>query len=93
MFIFIFNAQKYVPVLHCYLHSTMFIFISSFAARYSSKVIIYIPLCLYLYDDSNILSALTYLFTFHYVYIYMQNDPNIPLQKYHLHSTMFIFIL
>ena len=71
MFIFIFTPNT-VPktVSPIFTFHYVYIYMAGDKVSYMNYQI-YIPLCLYLYDDSNILSALTYLFTFHYVYIYM----------------------
>ena len=70
----------------------MFIFICSKKSNAKSDILIYIPLCLYLYSKSLIFFLPCTWFTFHYVYIYMSREKVFNIQRKHLHSTMFIFI-
>ena len=56
-------------------------------------MVIYIPLCLYLYSLYISTSCLTCWFTFHYVYIYICVHDSVSYNSPNLHSTMFIFIL
>ena len=49
----------------------MFIFICDVAKKAGNLLIIYIPLCLYLYDNSFFIRFKAKTFTFHYVYIYI----------------------
>ncbi len=46
---------------------------------------IYIPLCLYLYANNVLYFVSFYLFTFHYVYIYISSGKSV-------YSTCFIYI-
>ena len=53
---------------------------------------IYIPLCLYLYEKIKHCVSTGFLFTFHYVYIYIKSIITAERSDINLHSTMFIFI-
>ena len=72
MFIFIFCGRKIILLCEVNLHSTMFIFIYFYITIITVFFCIYIPLCLYLYAFLKKLTLIPYVFTFHYVYIYIE---------------------
>ena len=72
MFIFICSWYSEWRSCKTYLHSTMFIFIFKPTCTSRRWKYIYIPLCLYLYIAENLLDGFVNLFTFHYVYIYIE---------------------
>ena len=75
-----------------YLHSTMFLLIRYLASGEDVKVLIYIPLCFYLYRISQ-KSSMNLTTIYIPLCFYLYNFPEMDTQLIkHLHSTMFLLI-
>ena len=93
MYLFQLVSAKNTIKYNLNLHSTMYLFQQLLPTIMSPLDTIYIPLCIYFNQCTEIRERTMFKFTFHYVSISTAIFNSVPWRQTYLHSTMYLFQL